>query len=100
MGLMINNNLTWSNQTKQVVASCRNRMTALYKITELLSVEERKTKAESVIMSKLQYCLESTSTGRKKDLATLQGMQSQAARWVLGKRRLGWSLTAGLKKLS
>ena len=63
-------------------------------------IEERKTKAESVIMSKLQYCLESTSTGRKKDLATLQGMQSQAARWVLGKRRLGWSLTAGLKKLS
>ena len=99
LGVMINNNLTWTDQTQQVIASCRNRMTALYRITELLSVGERKIKAESVILSKLEYCLEATSTGRKRDLEALQGMQSQAARWVLGRRRLGWSLTAGLKQL-
>ena len=39
-----------------------------YRITELLSIEKRKTKEESVIMSKLEYCLEATSTGRKKVL--------------------------------
>ena len=100
LGLLINNNLTWSDQTKEVTSSCRNRMNALYRVTELLSVKERQIKAESVIMSKLMYCLESTCTGRKKDLEALQGVQSQAARWVLGKGRLGWSLTAGLKQLS
>ena len=100
LGLLINNNLTWSDQTKKVTSSCRNRMNALYRITELLSVKERKIKAEAVIISKLRYCLESTSTGRKKDLKALQGVQSQAARWVLGKGRIGWSLTAGLKQLS
>ena len=100
LGLLINNNLTWSEQTQKVITSCRSRMNALYRITELLSIGERKIKAESVIMSKLRYCLESTSTGRKKDLEALQGVQSQAARWVLGKGRHGWSLTAGLKQLS
>ena len=103
LGLLINNNLTWSDQTKlqcQIKPSCRNRMNALYRITEHLSVNERKIKAEVVIMSKLRYCLESTSTGRKKDLEALQGVQSQAARWVLGKGRIGWSLIAGLKQLS
>ena len=100
LGLMINNNLTWADQTQKVVSSCRNRMNALYRVTDLLNVGERKIKAESVIMSKLRYCLESTSTGRKKDLESLQGLQSQAARWVLGKGRLGWSLTAGLKQLA
>ena len=100
LGLLINDNLTWSDQTQKVISSCRNRMNALYRITELLNVNERKIKAESVIMSKLRYCLEATSTGRKKDLLALQGVQSQAARWVLGKGRLGWSLTSGLKQLS
>ena len=29
LGVVINNNLTWTDQTQQVIASCRNRMTAL-----------------------------------------------------------------------
>ena len=95
VGVMINNNLTWTDQTQQVIASCRNRTMALHRITELSSVDERKTKAESVNIAWRQPVQEG-----KKDLESLQGMQSQAARWVLGKRRLGLSLTAGLKQLS
>ena len=68
----------------------------MYRITELLSLEERRTKAEAIILSKLRYCLEATSTDRKKDLEMLQSVQSQAARWVLGRGRRGWSEAAVL----
>ena len=99
LGLLINDNLTWEAQTKKLVADCRKRMGALYRVTSLLSQEERKIKAEAVILSKLRYCLEATSTGRKRDLEALQSIQSQTARWVLGRSRLNWSLSGGLKEL-
>ena len=50
-------------------------------------------------MSRLNYCLEVVSQGRKSDLERLQCVQSKAARWVLQTRRQDWSLTGGLKKL-
>ena len=50
-------------------------------------------------MSRLSYCLEVVSTGRKKNMETLQGVQSAAARWVSQTKRRDWHLKSGLKKL-
>ena len=50
-------------------------------------------------MSRINYCLEVVSQGRKADLERLQSVQSKAARWVLQTRLQDWSLTGGLKKL-
>ena len=50
-------------------------------------------------MSRLEYDLEVTSTGRAKDMQDLQYLKVKLARWVLGARRLGWSTTRGFQKL-
>ena len=56
-------------------------------------------KAEGIILSRLTYCLEVVSSGRKVELEKLQGVQGAAARWVLQTRKKDWSLSGGLKKL-
>ena len=52
-----------------------------------------------IILSRLNYCIELVSQGRKEDLERLQSAQSKAARWVLQTRKRDWSLSGGLKKL-
>ena len=66
---------------------------------DILRKGQRKLKAESVILTRLSYCLEVTSTGRKCDMEKLQGVQSAAARWVSQTRKRDWRLKKGLKKL-
>ena len=65
----------------------------------MLRQDQRKTKAEGVILSRISYCLEVVSQGRKADLERLQSVQSKAARWVLQTRKQDWSLSGGLRKL-
>ena len=65
----------------------------------MLNKEQRKKKAEGIILSRLNYCIELVSQGRKEDLERLQSCQSKAARWVLQTRKRNWSLRGGLKKL-
>ena len=71
LGLMISNDLTWQSQVEKVVKSC---------------------KADGIILSRINYCLEVVSQGRKADLERLQSVQSKAARWVLQTRLQDWSL--------
>ena len=51
------------------------------------------------MVSRLEYALEVTTTGRAKDMQDLQYLKVKLARWVLGARRLGWSTTKGFQKL-
>ena len=99
LGLLVSDDLTWRHQTEKVVKSCREKLTGLWKCTEVLNKHKRKTKAEAIIMSRLNYCLEVVSTGRKKDMEKLQGVQSAAARWVAQTRSRDWHIKSGLKKL-
>ena len=65
----------------------------------MLDGDQRQRKAEGIILSRLNYCIELVSQGRKEDLERLQSSQSKAARWVLQTRKRDWSLSGGLKKL-
>ena len=64
----------------------------------MLNKDQRKTKAEGIILSRLFYCLETTSTGLISNMERLQGVQSAAARWVLQVRRRDWSLRGGVEE--
>ena len=99
LGLLISDDLTWRHQTAKVVENCQEKMRGLWKVTTVLRKDQRKIKAEAIILSRLSYCLEVTSTGRKCDMEKLQGVQSAAARWVSQTRKLDWRLKKGLKKL-
>ena len=99
LGLLISDDLTWKDNTTKVVQNCLEKMRGLWKITNLLRKDQRKVKAEAIILSRLTYCLEITSTGRKYDMERLQGVQSAAARWVLQTRKRDWRMKQGLKKL-
>ena len=99
LGLLISDDLTWRDNISKVVQNCEEKMRGLWKITNLLRKDQRKVKAEAIIISRLSYCLEITSTGRKSDMERLQGVQSAAARWISQTRRRDWRLKQGLKKL-
>ena len=97
--MIITNDLTWRDQVDKTVKSCNSKQSGLWKCTSLLRQDQRKAKAEGVILSRIGYCLEVVSQGRKTDLERLQSVQSKAARWVLQVRKQDWSLRGGLRKL-
>ena len=80
LGLTITDDLTWRDQVNKTVKSCNSKQSGLWKCTALLRQDQRKTKAEGVILSRISYCLEVVSQGRKADLERLQSVQSKAAR--------------------
>ena len=49
--------------------------------------------AKAIVVLRLEYALEVTSTGRAKDMQDLQYVKVKLARWALGERRIGWSTT-------
>ena len=99
LGLLISDDLSWRDQTEKVVKSCQEKLRGLWKITDLMRKDQRKLKAEAIILSRLTYSLEVTSTGRKYDMERLQGVQSAAAQWVTQTRKRDWRLKRGLKNL-
>ena len=90
LGLLISDDITWKDQTEKVVSNCQ--LPAMRK-------DQRRLKAEAIILPRLSYSLEITSTGRKVDMERLQAIQSSAARWVNQTRKKDWRLKSGLKKL-
>ena len=99
LGLIVSDDLSWRDQVDKVVKSCTAKLSGLWRCTSVLNEQQRKIKAEGIILPQLYYCLETTSTGLKANMERLQGVQSAAARWVLQIRRRDWSLRHGLKKL-
>ena len=92
LGLLVSNELSWRHQVDKVVKSCNSKQNGLWKYTNLLNKEQRKKKAEGIILSRFNYSIELVSQERKKDPERLQSCQSKAARWVLKTRRSNWSL--------
>ena len=99
LGLVVSDDLSWRDHAEKVAKSCNTKLSGLWRCTDILGQDERKVKAECIILSRLYYCLETTSTGIKSNMEKLQGVQSAAARWVLQTRRKDWSLRGGLKRL-
>ena len=75
------------------------KQNGLWKCTKFFNKGQTKSKAEGIILSRLNYCIELVPQGRKVDLERLQGTQSKEARWVLQARRTDLSLRGGLRKL-
>ena len=97
LGLLVSDNLTLRHQIEMVVKSCRENQSGLWKCTDVLNNPQRKIKAEAKIISRFCYCLEVVSTGRKKDMEKLQGVQSAAARWVSQTKNRDWHVKSSLK---
>ena len=90
LGLLVSDDLSWRHQIQEIVKSCTAKLHGLWKCTSVLREDQRKIKAEGIILPKLFYCLETTSTGIKSNMEKLQGVESAAARWVLQVRRRDW----------
>ena len=101
LGVIIVSDLSWKEQTQAKFKDCGNKLAALRNVQTLVTRRKRKELAQSIGVSRLEYTLEVTSTGRAKDMQDLQYLKVKLARWVLGARRLGWSTTKakGFKKL-
>ena len=66
--LLVSDDLTWMHQIEKVVKSCREKLSGLWKCTDVLNEPQRTIKADAIIIPRLCYCLEVVSTGRKKDM--------------------------------
>ena len=99
LGVIIGSNLSWKEQTQSKLTDCGSRLAALRNIQTLVTRNKRNELAQSVVVSRLEYSLEVTCTGRVKGMQDLQYLKVKLGRWVLGAQRLGWSTTKGFKKL-
>ena len=97
MRLLVSDDLTWRHQIEKVVKSCREKLSGLWKCTDVLNEPQRTIKADAIIIPWLCYCLEVVSTGRKKDMEKWQGVQSAAARCVSQTKSRDWHVKSSLK---
>ena len=80
LGLIVSDDLSWRDNTEKVVKSCTAKLSSLWRCTELLGPNKTKTKAECIILPRIFYCIETTSTGLKSNMEKLQGVQFATAR--------------------
>ena len=99
LGVEISNNFSWDAQVNETVEKCSTRLNGLYKINREVGREEKKKLAEGIIVSKLRYAIEVTSSGSESSLNRLQSMQSKTARFILGTPRKEWSRSQGFEEL-
>ena len=100
LGVTLSNNFTWDNHVDEILDKCSKRINRLYKVYGQLNTKQRKNLAEGSIVSILKYALEVTSSASEKCIKRIEGMQSKAARFALGKSRKDWSRTAGYSELN
>ena len=99
LGVIIGSDLSCREQTQAKIKECGSRFAALRNVQTLVTKKKRKELAQSIVLSRLEYAMEVTSTGRNKNMQELQYLKVKLARWVLGARRLGWSTTKKFKKM-
>ena len=78
LGLVVCDDLSWRDQIDKVAKSCTTKLSGLWRCTSVLNRDQRKTKAEGIVLSRLFYCLETTSTGLISNMERLQGVQDAA----------------------
>ena len=50
LGLIVSDNLSWEKQVDKVVESCQKKQRGLWKCTGLMRKDQRKAKAEGVVL--------------------------------------------------
>ena len=66
--MIIGTDLNWKEQTQAKLKECGSRPAALRNVQTLVTKSKRKELAQSIVLSRLEYALEVTSTGRAKDM--------------------------------
>ena len=87
LGLIISENMNWTDQVNDTVRKCKFKLRSLKKLKGVVNKGQRKKLAEGVILSRLHQHLEIVSTGRRLDLDALQRVQNAAMMWVGGEGR-------------
>ena len=78
LGLIISENMNWTDQVNDTIRKCKYKLRSLKKLKGVVHKEQRKKLAEGVILSRLHMHLEIVSMGRRVDLDALQRVQNAA----------------------
>ena len=98
LGVIIDDELTFSEHVGKMVTCCNLTIRKLSKIKDFLSYEELRTAVSSFIFSTLDYC-NSLLYGIQSDLMDkLQSVQNSAARLVKGKSKFNGSTAEFIRK--
>ena len=100
LGLIISEDMNWTDEVDSRVTKCSHKLRSLMRLRGVATMEQRKTLAEGVILSRLNQHLEVVSMGRRADLAKLQRMQNRTMRWVTGEGMRAFRTERSLKNLN
>ena len=84
LGLIISQNMNWTDHVNDTVRKCKFKLRSLKKLGGVVTEDQRKKLVEGVILSRLHQHLEVVSMGRRVDIEALQRVQNQAMMWIGG----------------
>ena len=87
LGLIISQNMNWTDHVNETVRKCKFKLRSLKKLGGVVTEDQRKKLVEGVVLSRLHQHLEVVSMGRKVDVEALQRVQNQAMLWIGGEGR-------------
>ena len=87
LGVKIDLNLSFTLQTNNICSSCYSQLSTLYKIQRYLNLDSRIMLANSLIISRLDYCKIIPNGAPKYVSANLQRVQNSACRFIFGLRK-------------
>ena len=97
LGMYLDQHLTWENHLKHVLSSCYSKLSVLRKLKNFTPFRSRKTLAESLILSKIDFNDYVYSPLSQQQLKKLQRLQKAVASFVLKRYahkkdilKLGW----------
>ena len=85
LGVNFNENLNWENHFSKILSSCYSKLRVLRKIKRLAPYNVRKTLAETMIMSRIDYANAVTYNATNMLKRRLQKLQNSAASFVTGR---------------
>ena len=99
LGLIISQNMNWTDHVNETVRKCKFKIRSLKKLRGVVTEDQRKKLVEGVVLSRLHQHLEVISMGRKADVEALQRVQNQAMMWIGGEGRRAFRITRSLDRL-
>ena len=70
LGVLLDDRLSFRKHWEVVVKSCWGRVFGISSLSRHLSLEKRRELGQGLVVSKLTYCLEATSTGPRSVLSS------------------------------
>ena len=100
LGLIISEDMNWTDQVDTRLAKCSHKLRSMMRLRGVVTMDQQKVLAEGVISSRLNQHLEVISMGRRLDLAKLQRMQNRTMRWIQEEGMRAFRSEKSLKKLN